>query len=170
MSSPENIDYGGESKLLSPTEENQKENICHAEEEQASLIVNKSISETSSNVSVENLGESTGASPTALHDENTPLLHPPTGDVVERIPTKKLIWICMKHLFWIVVSAFPTIIIVCLAGYGYSKLPWTRDIKRMNSTGEVLPVDFYFNRTVMFWFDDVMRTVSAVFFLSSSIF
>jgi len=94
-------------------------------------------------------------------DDNTKtplLLHPPLPPEANILPAYKLLGVSAKHVLWIALSGLPTIIVVCLAGYGYARLPWTREGVGV-SNGTFGEKNFYFNRITMFWFDDVMRTV-----------
>ena len=86
------------------------------------------------------------------------LLQAPSIQLIQRLDNTTLIFASIQHVLWITLSALPTVIIVCIIGFAYSKLPWTRK-------GNSNQVNYYFDRWILFWFDDVGRTVSKAFLI-----
>lgn len=90
--------------------------------------------------------------------EEKSLLQAPSLEHIERLNNPTLILASIQHVLWIMLSALPTVVIVCIIGFSYSKLPWTHK-------GNSNQINHYFDRWILFWFDDVGRTVSNIFLL-----
>ena len=80
--------------------------------------------------------------------QKQPLLRAPSIQLIQRLNNIKLIFASIQHVLWITLSALPTVIIVCIIGFAYSKLPWARK-------GNSNQVNDYFDRWILFWFDDI---------------
>eukprot|EP00794_Sanderia_malayensis_P009354 gene9354-10339_t len=72
----------------------------------------------------------------------------------------QLLLIAIKHVFWLIITSLPAIVVVSAAGFGYSKLPWTRQCPSVgvaNNSSQSQECT-YFNVVVLFVFDDIFRS------------
>lgn len=63
----------------------------------------------------------------------------------------------VKYSLWVFFTTLPTILIVCLVAFGYSRIPWTHECP-LNGTQPCI----YYSKKNLFYFDFIVRQVSCL--------